>query len=137
LKGEKTMAKMSKEVMDMFNDQGASKVLATVDKKGIVNVVPKGTLSSIDDETVAFADIFGSKTNKNLEKTKKATALSFKFPPAGYQVKGTFQGFQTSGPLFDQFAKNVKEKMKLDVKGVGTIKVEEVFTVNPRDAAKK
>ncbi|MEW6613893.1 MAG: pyridoxamine 5'-phosphate oxidase family protein [Thermodesulfobacteriota bacterium] len=131
------MAKMSKEVMDMFNDQGASKVLATVDKKGIVNVVPKGTLSALDDETVAFADIFGSKTNKNLEETKKATALSFKFPPAGYQVKGTFQGFQTSGPLFDQFAKNVKEKMKLDVKGVGTIKVDEVFTVNPRDAAKK
>ena len=31
------MAKMSKEVMEMFNDQGASKVLATVDKKGIVN----------------------------------------------------------------------------------------------------
>ncbi|HCX89313.1 MAG: hypothetical protein COZ68_03540 [Deltaproteobacteria bacterium CG_4_8_14_3_um_filter_43_13] len=131
------MAKMSKEVMDMFNDQSASKILATLDEKGTVNLAPKGTLSAIDEETIVFADIFGSKTNKNLEKTKKATALSFKFPPAGYQVKGTFQGFQTSGPLFDQFAKNVKEKMKLDVKGVGTIKVEEVFTVNPRDAAKK
>jgi len=131
------MAKMSKEVMDMFNDQGAWKVLATLDEKGTINVAPKGTLSAIDEETIVFADIFGDKTNKNLKSSPKATALSFKFPPAGYQVKGTFQGFQTSGLLFDQFAKNVKEKMKLDVKGIGTIKVEEVFSVNPRDAAKK
>ncbi|MFH1625853.1 MAG: pyridoxamine 5'-phosphate oxidase family protein [Pseudomonadota bacterium] len=125
------MAKMSKEVMDMFNDQGASKVLGTVDEKGVVNVVPKGTLAAIDDETVAFADIFGSKTNKNLEATKKATALVYKMPPAGYQVKGTFQGFQTSGPLFDQFAKNVKERLKRDIKAVGIVKVEEIWSVAP------
>jgi len=131
------MAKMSKEAMDMFNDQGAWKVLATVDEKGTINLAPKGTLSAINDETIVFADIFGDKTNKNLDANNKVSAVSFKLPPSGYQVKGTFQGYQTSGPLFDQFAKTVKEKMKLNVKAVGTISVEEVFSVNPMDAVKK
>ena len=131
------MAKMTKEVIDIFNDQSASKALATVDEKGSINVVPKGSLAAINDETLAFADIFGDRTNKNLEERKNVTAVSFKLPPAGYQVKGTFQGFQTSGPLFDQFAKNIKEKLKMNIKSVGTIKAEEVFSVNPRDAGKK
>jgi len=131
------MAKMSKEVMDIFNDQSASKALATVDENGSINVVPKGSLTAINDETLAFADIFGDRTNKNLEARKNVTAVSFKLPPAGYQVKGTFQGFQTSGPLFDQFAKNIKEKLKMNIKSVGTMKAEEIFSVNPRDAGKK
>ena len=52
-------------------------------------------------------------------------------PPAGYQIKGTFQGFQGSGPLFDKFAKQVKEMLGMDIKSVGTIKVEEMFPLIP------
>ncbi|VUT24585.1 MAG: hypothetical protein MASP_00597 [Candidatus Methanolliviera sp. GoM_asphalt] len=122
---------MSKDIMDVFNDPSASKALATVDSEGTPNVVPKGTLSAIDEETIAFADIFGDKTNKNLETTKKAAASAFKMPPAGYQIKGTFQGFQRSGPLFDKFAKQVKEMLGMDIKSVGTIKVEEMFPLIP------
>ncbi|MHC1567314.1 MAG: pyridoxamine 5'-phosphate oxidase family protein [Candidatus Syntropharchaeia archaeon] len=122
---------MPKEAMDFFNDPEASKVLATVDANGVINVVPKHTLAAIDEETIAFADIFGDKTNKNLEATNKAAAVAYKLPPAGYQIKGTFQGFQKSGPLFDNFAKQVKEKLNMDIKAVGTIKVEEVYSVFP------
>jgi len=97
------MAKMPKEVMDMLNDPQSSKVLATCDAGGTLNVAPKGSLAAIDEETVAFADIFGDKTNLNLNVTGKTAVAAFKpqLPPTGYQVKGTFQGFQTSGPLFD------------------------------------
>jgi len=129
--GGDKLTKMPKEAMDFFNDPEASKVLATVDANGVINVVPKHTLAAIDEETIAFADIFGDKTNKNLEATNKAAAVAYKLPPAGYQIKGTFQGFQKSGPLFDNFAKQVKEKLNMDIKAVGTIKVEEVYSVFP------
>jgi hypothetical protein len=56
---------------------------------------------------------------------------------AGYQVKGTFLGFQTSGELFDRFAKEIKEKINLDIRAVGTIRVDEVYAVAPPDAGKK
>jgi len=132
------MAKMSKEVMDVVNDPNSGKVLATAGTVLEINVVPKGSLRAIDEERIAFADIFGDKTNKNLEVNKKVSALAFKVSPvAGYQIKGTFLGFQTSGELFNRFAKEIKERIKLDVKAVGTIRVDEVYAVAPPQPGKK
>jgi predicted pyridoxine 5'-phosphate oxidase superfamily flavin-nucleotide-binding protein len=133
------MAKMTKEVMDMMNDAQASKVLATCDTASKLNVVPKGTLAAIDEETIAFADIFGDRTNKNLDANQKAAVAVFKMdlPPVGYQIKGTFQGSQTSGPLYDIFAQKVKELLNLDIKSVGVIKVDEVYAAGvPNPGAK-
>ena len=132
------MGKMSKEVMDVFNDPKSVKVLATAGTILEIDAVPKGSLRALDEELIAFADIFGDKTNQNLEVNKKVAALAIRMDPvAGYQIKGTFQGFQTSGGLFDRFAKEVKEKIKLDIRGVGTIRVDEVYAVAPPDPGKK
>jgi len=133
------MAKMSKEVMDVFNDPSSAKVLATAGSTVLeVNAVPKGSLRAIGEDVIAFADIFGDKTNKNLQLNKKVSALAFKMSPvAGYQIKGTFLGFQTSGELFDRFAKEVKEKIKLNIRAVGTIRVDEVYAVAPPEPGKK
>jgi len=132
------MAKMSKEVMDVFNDPKSVKVLATAGTILEIDAVPKGSLRALDEELIAFADIFGGKTNQNLEVNKKVAALAIRMDPvAGYQIKGTFQGFQTSGGLFDRFAKEAKEKIKLDIKAVGTIRVDEVYAVAPPEPGKK
>lgn len=137
------MAKMPKEVMDLLTDLAVPKVMATADGQGKLNCVPIGSMRAIDEETLAFVDLYGraTRTMKNLEETKKVAATVFKpstAPPfAAYQIKGTFQGFQTSGPLFDQFAKILKEGTGLDIKGVGTIKVEEVYSCSPLEPGKK
>jgi predicted pyridoxine 5'-phosphate oxidase superfamily flavin-nucleotide-binding protein len=127
------MAKMPKEVIDMLNDPQASKALATCDTAGTLNVVPKGTLAAVDEETIAFGDIWGDKTNLNLKATGKAAVAVFKMqlPPPGYQVKGTFQGFQASGLLFDTFARQIKEQLNIDIRAVGVIKVDEVYSAAP------
>ena len=133
------MARKSKEVMEVFNDPGSAKVLATAGSTALeVNAVPKGSLRTVSEEVIAFADIFGDKTNKNLQLNKKVSALAFRMNPVvGYQVKGTFLGFQTSGELFDKFAKEVKERIKLDIKAVGTIRVDEVYAVALPDPGRK
>jgi hypothetical protein len=132
------MAKMSKEVMDVFNDPKSVKVLATAGTILEIDAVPKGSLRALDEELIAFADIFGDKTNQNLEVNKKVAALAIRMDPvAGYQIKGTFQGFQTSGELFDRFAKEIKERIKMNIKAVGTIKVDEVYAVAPPQPGKK
>lgn len=116
------MVKMPKEVMDMIDDPESRSVLATVDTEGKPNAVPMGTFSVIDEEAIAFAEVFLLKTKRNLETTRKAAVTVFK-KTKGYQIKGTFQGFQTSGALFEEKKKEVKERLKLDIKSVGTIKV--------------
>jgi hypothetical protein len=125
--------------MDVFNDPGSAKVLATAGSTALeVNAVPKGSLRAVSEDVLAFDDIFGDKTNKNLQLNKRVSALAFKMSPVtGYQIKGTFLGFQTSGDLFARFAKEVKEKIKLDIKAVGTIRVDEVYAVAPPEPGEK
>lgn len=132
------MAKMPKEVMELFQQDPSkvSKVIATVDAKGVPNVAPKGSLTAIDDETIAYADLAPGKTRANLKANSKVSVAAFKLPPAGYQVKGTFQGFQTSGPLVERFAKMLKP-LGMNVQSVAVIKVDEVYSLSPADAGKK
>ena len=128
---------MPKEVMDMFNDPAASKALGTMDEAGALNVAPIGTLSAINEETIAFAEVFEGKTKRNMERTKKAAAVAWTSPPpAGYQIKGAFVGWQTSGPLFDALDRKMKE-MGMGIKRVGTINVEEVYSVGLPEPGKK
>jgi len=123
------VVKMPEVVMDTFNDPHAIKFLATVDSEGTPNTVPIGSLIAVNEEMLAFADMMLNKTKKNLLATGKVAATVYKPPMTAYQVKGTFQGFQTSGPLIEMY--NEQEPIRLsaisNVSSVGTIKVEEVY----------
>jgi len=133
------MAKMPQEAKDLLGDLMVPKVLATSSSDGFLNVVPKGTLSALDDETVVFADLFGVKTNQNLEANENVALAVFKVavPPVGYQMKGRFAGFQREGELFDTVAAKVKKVLKMETKAVGVIKVDEVYSCGvPEPGAK-
>ena len=130
------MVKMPEEVMEIFNDWSASKAVATADAEGKLNVVPVRTFSVVDEETLAFGDVFLGKTKANLETTQKVAVTAFK-GSTGYQIKGTFQEFLTSGPIFEEMKEAVKEKLKLDAKSAVILKVEEVYSVSPGPNAGK
>jgi len=123
--------------MDVLSASDSAKMLATVDVKGIPNVVPVWSIVAVDPETIAFAELFIKKTKENLEKNKQVAIAVFKGPMTGYQLKGTFSGFQTSGPIFDNFAKKIMEAMKMQIKSVGIIKVGAVFSASPGQDSKK
>jgi len=99
------MAKMPKEVMDAFGDPSCPKVMATVDAVGNVNNTPIGSTTAIDDETLAFADLYGvaTRTMKNLDATKKVAVTAFKVPPgaAFYRFPGKrdIPGFSGLRPI--------------------------------------
>ena len=109
--------------MDVLSASDSAKMIATVDAEGIPNVVPLWFVV-VDSETIAFAEVFIKRTKENLEKNKQVALAVFKGPMTGYQLKGTFSGFQTSGPIFDDFAKKSMEAMKIQIKSVGIIKVD-------------
>ena len=123
--------------MDVLSANDSAKMLATVDFKGTPNVVPVWSIVAVDSETIAFAELFIKKTKENLEKNKQVAIAVFKGPMTGYQLKGTFSGFQKSGPIFDNFAKKIMEAMKMQIKSVGIIKVTEVFSASPGQNSQK
>ena len=131
------MVRIPKDVMDVLSASDSAKMLATVDAKGVPNVVPVWSIVAVDPETIAFAELFIKKTKENLTQSKQVAIAVFKGPMTGYQLKGTFSGFQTSGPIFDNFAKKSMETSKMKIKSVGIIKIDAVFQASPGQSSKK
>jgi predicted pyridoxine 5'-phosphate oxidase superfamily flavin-nucleotide-binding protein len=133
------MVKMHKSVQDTFREPFVIKILGTVDAEGKPNSAYVGSLFVVDDETLGFADTMMVKTKQNLEKTKMASVLVYtpsSSPLSGllggmscYQVKGTFGGWQTSGPLYEEYNNTLAVRLNntTNAKAIGLIKVEEVY----------
>ncbi len=127
------MAKMPRQVLEKFNDPKAVKFLASVDKAGRPNVVCIGSLRAVDDETLVYADSAGVKTKKNLQ-PGSPVAVNVLLPEKviSYQVKGTFVGFETSGPYFEMLSElsEFKYNTYFGVRAAGVIRVEEVYAAS-------
>ena len=128
-----TMAKMPRQVIDKLNDPKAVKFLATVDETGRPNVVYIGSLRAVDEETIIYADSAGVKTKKNL-KPNAPVAISVLLleKVTSYQIKGTFIGFQTTGPYFELLSElpEFKYNTYFGVRAAGVIRVDEVYAAS-------
>ena len=83
--------------------------VATATREGVPNVTPKGTVRVLDDQHLIFADLFSLKTWQNLEQNPQVAVTVVDTGSAkGYQLKGTAE-LISSGPLFEQFAAQLKQ----------------------------
>jgi uncharacterized protein len=127
------MAKMPRRVLEKFNDPKSVKFLATVGEDGYPNVVYIGSLRATDEETLIYADTVGVKTKKNL-KPGSPVAVNVFLPEKfiSYQVKGTFQGFQTSGSYFEYLNElpEFKYNTYFGVRAAGVIRVDEIYSAS-------
>ncbi|UQZ90455.1 pyridoxamine 5'-phosphate oxidase [Deltaproteobacteria bacterium Smac51] len=116
---------------------GRTAWVATADSSGQPNVAPKGTLKVIDDQTLAFADLFSVKTRQALEENGKiSVAVIESGKPIGYQFKGTAELLNT-GPLFEDFCENLKKAGMPAPAYVTKITVEEIYNLAPGPEAGK
>jgi predicted pyridoxine 5'-phosphate oxidase superfamily flavin-nucleotide-binding protein len=121
------MIVIPKEVQEFL--PGKLAWVATASRDGVPNVTPKGTVKLLDEQHILFADLFSLKTRKNLEEnTKVAVTVVDTTTGKGYQLKGTAE-VVSSGPLFEETAKRIKESPKglPPVQHVVKITVEAVF----------
>lgn len=134
------MAKMTKEMQEMFNRVGI-KQLATADKNGVPNVVPINFIKILDEETILASAVFMAKTFNNL-KENPVCALSVWEGFAGYQFKGS-AAIITDGPIFKETQTWTEEEGKklglpLQSKGAIIIRVNKIFNISPgADAGKR
>jgi predicted pyridoxine 5'-phosphate oxidase superfamily flavin-nucleotide-binding protein len=125
------MAKLTQEMKDMIQTQKISYV-ATADQRGRVNVSPKGSIFVVDDETLAFADLYSQKTRANL-KVNPHIALAVVDLKAlkGYQFKGKAELLEEGNVYNDVICYLETLPMELpDPEYVVKIKVEEIFDLS-------
>ena len=112
-------------------------LVATASKEGWPNVGPKGSVTIVDDSTLAFGELVGQQTYVNLKENPKVAIVVVDYKQrAGYRFAGTAQ-LETSGPLYDKFA-GLFEKMKLP-RPVAAVKVniEAIYDVSVKNPGKK
>jgi len=108
--------------------------LATVDGKGMPNVVAVASKRLVDDDTIWLIDAYFGKTLENV-KLNGNVALSMWIPPEGYQIKGVGY-YHTDGVVYD-FGKEwvtdlwIKKGKKVkEVKGVIEVKISEAYSIS-------
>lgn len=97
-------------------------MLATAGKDGRSNIGPKGSVIVLDESTLAYGELTGKQSYKNvLENPRVAIAVVDFEKFTGYRFLGTAE-LETSGELYEKFVKRFAE-MKLP-KPVAAVKVQ-------------
>lgn len=100
--------KISEKVMNLLNDQSASKILTTVSSEGIPHSIVVGSMMAPNAETICAAEILMKKTAKNLEMNKNIAVLTVKGKES-YLVNARVVERQTEGELFDTVLEQMKK----------------------------
>ena len=108
--------KIPKNVMDLFNNPEATKVLTSVSTDGTPHSIVVGSVMAPSEDFFCAAEIMMKTTSANLESNPKVAAIAVKGMES-YQIVGTVKARQTEGELFDNV--NVKlAEMKMACSGV-------------------
>jgi len=122
------MARLTAEMSNFIEKERdpVTVFVGTCNKDGIPNISAKGTFISIlDDETIAYADVYSLKTLENARQNPHVTvavinAKTFK----GYQFKGLAEVIE-SGPVLAE-----ARKQNPQINSVTKVKLQEVYLLD-------
>lgn len=138
------MATFPEELVNLLHDNESIKIVATVDGNGAPHAVVKGSLTTLDGESIVFAEGFESNySNKNLVRSiwfGASVTINVTKGLDSYQIKGKPYKYLITGSIFKQFLLRARERRgpDADIAGVWVITPEEVRNESPayrREAA--
>lgn len=131
------MSRLPRELIELLKDPDSVKVLSTTDGEGAPHAVVKGSLTTLDERTLALAEGLDSSTsNKNLVRSiwfDRPVAVSVTKGGASYQVKGKPYRCLITGPVFKEFLRKARERRgpDADIAAVWIITPHEVRNESP------
>jgi predicted pyridoxine 5'-phosphate oxidase superfamily flavin-nucleotide-binding protein len=132
------MPKISEEMKDFLKAYLA--YVATVDTRGVPNVVPKGDIAILEDKYAVFADLYSHQTKKNLIKNPNI-AITVVNPAAykGYQIKGKAKIVE-HGKEYDLLSDKAEGQGQLnhpDAKYAVKVKIDKIIDIGYGQGADK
>ena len=131
------MSKIPDELLGLLIDTETTKVVGTIDDNGIPHLVVKGSLTTLDNETIVFVEGFeGSLTNENLIRSirlNKKVAINVTKGLISYQIKGFPHKYLNTDSVYKQLLNRVRERRGADavIAGVWGVTPEEVRKESP------
>jgi len=133
---------MPPELLKMIKEKHVA-ALATVGRDGVPNVSPKG-FTYLDDETLAYVDIYSARTLDNIRANPRvAVAVWDNKTVSGFQVKGTARIHGPGDPIYEEVVARYIRAHHPDGRGVPermwvvSITVQEVYSLKPSDRGKR
>ena len=123
------MAIIPDKALDILAEPESVKMVATTNKDGIPNVVIISTISVLDLETIAFADLCLGTTKKNLKQTGKLTVTVLGKDDKAFQIRCSFINFDNKSDLYDTWHIAVWNRMRLQLKAVALARVDDVIEI--------
>ncbi|HLA26908.1 MAG TPA: hypothetical protein VJZ49_03320 [Syntrophales bacterium] len=134
--------KIPLELRGLLEDPESVKVLTTTDKDGVPNTVFKASLTALDDDFLAYVELFeSSRSQKNMLQSlwfKKPVAMAVCKGGLAYQIKGEPYRFVIEGPLRDSFFQQVWKRIpEVNPSGVWLIRPKEIIDESYKTQQKK
>jgi len=123
--------KIPLELRGLLEDPESIKVLTTTGKDGVPHTVFKGSLTALDDDFLAYVELFeSSRSQKNMLHNlwfKKPVAVAVCKGGLAYQIKGEPYRLVIEGPLRDKFFQELWKRMpEVNPCGVWLIRPKEI-----------
>ncbi len=112
-------------VKALFTDPAAAKIISTISADGELHSIVAGSVAVLDDDTLAFAEVFMKKTSQNLKDNGKLVILAEKGMES-YLVNATQPKRHTDDEIFKALAAKFAE-MKIPVAAVWTCTIDKIF----------
>jgi hypothetical protein len=128
-----TMVDIPVDVMAVFNDPNAVKIIGTKSPEGSLHVIRVGSMSAPAPNMVIIGAILMKRTSKNLEAMKpkgELVSLNVSKEMKSFEIKAAVKDYLTSGPIFDKMNERLKP-MGLTARGVWVFEPKEVWNQSP------
>ncbi|UOY09377.1 pyridoxamine 5'-phosphate oxidase family protein [Methanonatronarchaeum sp. AMET6-2] len=122
------MARLTDELMEFMENNPAE--LATADKDGVPHVAPKGSVVVVDEDTIAYAEMYPEgRSAQNVRETGKAAVSIVDYPnQKAYMIRGDAE-LKDEGDSYKKIVE-VIEQLPVDLptpKYAGIIRIKEVI----------
>ena len=118
------MAKLTPEMTNFLKQERC--LVVTADREGRPNLAVKGSTMIVDEETLAFGELYGGKTYQNILENPQIMMVAANLNTTGYRFSGKGE-LLNSGPLFDKFADFFAGMGKPKPVAVVQVKIDEIM----------
>jgi hypothetical protein len=136
-KRNRTMSRLPEELIELLKDPSTTKVVGTTDADGTPHLVFKGSLTTLDGESIVFAEGFeGTQSNKNLVRSiwfDGKVSINVTKGLSSFQIKGRPYKYLITGSIFRTLLDRAREKRgpDADIAGVWVIEPGEIRNESP------
>ncbi len=117
--------KNTPKITELMKERESVKTISTVSNDGKLHTIVAGSITPIDADTIAVAEIFMNVSAENLGQNAKAAFLVTKGTES-YLLNCTATKRHTDGALYDGFAEKLAAA-KMSPKAVWTFSVDEIY----------